>query len=294
MVLPATGEDARRVLQTEGILATDDLFDEGDLRVIRTALDPLFRRKAAEQRSYAHPDELVDAGLWSLIFSSRVRALLFSLMPDPVLYHCHAYEIAGNNDKPHIFGESLAGWHCDVDRQQDDDPPTHISLFVYLTDVGPDNGAFEFVPSTARQWLRPEAPFVSVFGKAGYTFLWNRKFFHRAAPNLSDVRRRLLKLSIQRNRYPSAHLANPHFQKVLQTIPPGDIAMDILLGRYQSAQPPEMTAPTSPSWYRIAPTAQLDLPFWRLLGTQFRKRLAVLKTRVIGARRQRGKAVARG
>lgn len=292
--MPATCAAARRGLRTDGILATDDLFDPEQLQVIRTALDPLFQRKGTEPRAYAHPDELVEAGLWPIVFSARMRALLFSVMPDPVLYHCHVYEIAGCNPEPHIFGESLAGWHIDVERQQADDGPTHVSLFVYLTEVGPGNGAFEFVPSTARQWLRPGAPFISVFGKAGYTFVWNREFFHRAAPNLSGVRRRLLKLSIQRNRYPSAHLANAHFQRVLEAIPPGDTAMDVLLGRYQSTEAPEVTMPASPPWSRIPPNSRIDLPAWRLLGTQLRKRLAILKSGVIGVRRTSGKAVARG
>jgi hypothetical protein len=293
-VLP-TREAALRALQTDGILLTDDLFSHEELRTIQSILDPLFARKVGEARAYAHPDELVYAGLWSLVFSERMRALLFSLMPDPVLYHCHVYEIAGGNPEPHIFGESLAGWHCDVDRQSSTDGPTHISLFVYLTDVGQDSGAFEFVPHTAQQWLRPRAPFISAFGKAGHTFVWNREFFHRAAPNLSPIRRRVLKLSIQRNRYPSAHLANEHFQRVLRAISPGDAGMDILLGRYQSATPPRPPLSASiPTWYRISPNSRLNLPAWRLLAVQLRKRLSIIKSKIIGVGRLPGKAIARG
>jgi hypothetical protein len=295
IAIPMTREAARRALQTDGILLTDDLFSREELRTFQSILDPLFERKVGEARAYAHPDELLDAGLWPLVFSEKMRSLLFSLMPDPVLYHCHVYEIAGGNPEPHIFGESLAGWHCDVDQQSASDGPTHISLFVYLTDVGPDSGAFEFVPHTGRQWLRPRAPFISAFGKAGHTFVWNREFFHRAAPNLSPVRRRLLKLSIQRNRYPSTHLANEHFQKVLRTITPGDAGMDILLGRYQSATPPRLPlSDLIPAWYRISPNSRLNLPVWGLLAVQLRKRLSVLKRKIIGVERVPEKAIARG
>lgn len=294
-VVPCPPDAVLRVLQTDGVLATDDLFSREELHTLQSVLDPLFARKIDQARSYVHPDELLNAGLWPLVFSEKMRSLLFSVMPDPVLHHCHVYEIAGRNPEPHIFAESLAGWHCDVDRQPETNGPTHISLFVYLTDVGPDSGAFEFVPHTARQWLRSGSSFVSVFGQAGYTFIWNRSFFHRAAPNFSDVRRRILKISIQRNYYPSTHLTNEHFQRVSRKIAPGDVAMDILLGRFQSGTAPRLPSPTSPpTWFHIPPNARLDLPTWQLLIVQLRKRLSVFKSKLVGAWRVPDKAVTRG
>lgn len=293
--LPRIPEVALRALQTDGILATDDLFSHEELQTLQSVLDRLFEQKSDQARAYIHPDELLDTGLWPLVFSEKLRSLLFSLMPDPVLCHCHVYEIAGGNPEPHIFAESLAGWHCDVERQPETEGPTHISLFVYLTDVGPGSGAFEFVPHTSRQWLRSDASFISVFGKPGYTFVWNRKFFHRAAPNLSSVRRRLLKLSFQRNRYPSVHLTNEHFQRVSRSIAPGDVAMDILLGRFQSGTAPRLPPSKSqPTWYRIPSNARLDLPTWRVLIVQLRKRLSTLKKKIVGLRRVPDKAIARG
>src|SRR5260370_168084 len=65
-----------------------------------------------------------------------------------VVYHCHVYEIADLQDKSHIGGDVLRGWHRDTDVTQS---APHLgdclSIFLYLTEV-PDKaaGAFEIVP----------------------------------------------------------------------------------------------------------------------------------------------------
>lgn len=269
------------VLQREGIARLGDIYAADEVRALNVAVDPIFSARASENRAYVHPDEILAAGLWPLVFSKHMRSILFSVMPDPVLYHCHVYEIAGQNNEPHIFGESLSGWHCDVDDERDCGEPTHISLFVYLTDVRVGNGAFEFAPSTSGQWLKPNAPYISVFGPRGYSFIWNRRFFHRAAPNHSSLRRRILKLSVQRNRYPSTHLGNDHFKSVRRSLPTGDKEMDILLGRYQGTVAPILKTAVAPTWNHILPNQKLAIPAWPLLTSQLRRKAALKKARVL-------------
>jgi hypothetical protein len=290
---------ARRLLASEGILATGDLFTIDEVAQINAAVNPILVAKSTEERAYAHPDDLLRTGVWDLIFGVRMRSILFSIMPDPVLYHCHVYEIASANPEPHIFGESLAGWHCDVEKPRNQrlelpDEATHVSLFVHLTDIGPGDGAFEFVSAKSDQWLWPGTPCISVFGKAGYTFVWNREFFHRASPNLSNIRRRILKLSIQRNRFASLHLDNEHFRRVCQAVPSGDTEMDILLGRFQGKSAPTGIMPVSTMWTRILPNSNLALPIGTLLVPQLRKRLSRFKSRTTSMFGTSDKAAFRG
>jgi len=289
--LNATLQD---VLKREGIARLGDIYTTDEMRTLNVAVDPIFSNRASERRAYVHPDEILATGLWPLVFSKHMRAILFSVMPDPVLYHCHVYEIAGESNEPHIFGESLSGWHCDVDDEEDSGEPTHLSLFVYLTEVGAENGAFEFAPATSRQWLKPNAPYASVLGPPGFTFLWNRRFFHRAAPNHSSLRRRILKLSIQRNRYLSTHLENEHFRKVRECLPVGDWEMDILLGRYQGTTAPLIQRNVTPTWAHILPNATLKIPAWSLLTPQIRRKAALKKARFLRSLAARTTTQARG
>jgi hypothetical protein len=121
------------------------------------------------------------------------------------VYHAHAYEIAGYENQPHIRARRLEGWHRDEETISAYSPawPYHISVFVYLTDVDADGGAFEFCPEPPGRGVRGGRPAASIAGAAGTTFVWNRSFVHRASPNRSSQRRRILKLSWQ-----PAHLPN--------------------------------------------------------------------------------------
>lgn len=278
--MTASAAQLQHTLNHEGIVALEPLYTPAELQAIKTAIDPLLASRLDEKRAYVHPDEMVSLGIWDMVFSEKMLALLFSIMPDPVLYHCHIYEIAANNNAPHIFGDSLAGWHRDEDSEYASGIPTHISLFVYLTDVGAGDGAFEFVPSKARQWLTDGTPYISVMGKAGYTFAWNRPYFHRASPNRGPVRRRLLKLSFQRNQYPSVHLGNPHFQQVLKMIAPGNVEMDLLLGRYQGKEVPKLRSFTAPAFTPVAPNEKMVIGNKELFKVQLRKFIDTTKKRI--------------
>jgi hypothetical protein len=234
-----------RILSTDGICYFDDIYSSDEVNSINTAIDPLLASRGHERRAYVHVDEMGDLGLLNTVLSPRMKALLFSMMSDPVLYHCHIYEIAANATRSHIFDETLSGWHRDPDSEYHPNEATHVSVFVYLTDVGEDDGTFQFIPQNPLHWLWKSTPRVSVTGKAGFSFAWNRAYFHRAAPNRGPRRRRLLKLSIQPNKFTSIHLTNEHFQRVLASTSSGDLEMDVLLGRFQGG-----VAPRTPGSYQ--------------------------------------------
>jgi hypothetical protein len=267
-----------------GICRYPDPYTREEIASFNAAMDPLLASRIAERRAYVHVSELQSLGLLDRLFSPAMRNILFSIMPDPVLYHCHVYEIAANDTRSHIFSESLSGWHRDPDSELVAGEVTHVSIFVYLTDVGPEDGAFEFSPNEPTGWLHSSTPRISVTGAAGFTFGWQRSFYHRASPNRGPVRRRLFKISVQRNRFRSRHLANPHFRELLAAVPPGDTAMDVLLGRFQGSEAPAIPGIVPPPSSVMPPTGRLDIPNKDLLTAQLRERARKVKARLKGDR----------
>jgi hypothetical protein len=272
-------DDLTRVLATSGTGYLEDIYSHDELQSINTAIDPLLAGRSNQARSYVHIDEMQELGLLDTVLSPRMRSVLFTPLCDPVLYHCHIYEIAGNSTRSHVFGETLSGWHRDPDCEYHKNYATHISVFVYLTDVGDDDGTFQFLPQGPDKWLWKGTPRIAVTGKAGFSFAWNRAYFHRAAPNRGPRRRRLLKISVQPNRCLSIHLANKHFQRVNSAVPPGDPQWDTLLGRYQGAVAPKTTGPDQgPKISRFATNGELGVANADLLKFQVRTQARTVKS----------------
>jgi hypothetical protein len=265
-----------------GIVGLPNLYNDAEVFAINAAASPPLSKRMTDQRAYIHVDEMVELGLFELLFTERLKDVLFSIMPDAVLYHCHINEIAANDSKSHIFGDRLAGWHRDSDSSYVEGDPTHVSVFVYLTDVGAEDGPFEFIPDEPPpKWLRNRMPFISVQEPSGYSFAWHRSYFHRAAPNRGPVRRRLLKVSIQRNRYSSATLSNSYFRKVMELIPAGDEKIDLLLGRYQGKVAPTLCQPSPPAVASLSRNGSLDLSEIDLTKERLRGKAANLKRRLL-------------
>ena len=124
------------VIAGNGIVVTDDIYSVSELAEINAAMDPLFKSKLQEKRAYVMPDEMLAAGILDKVLSKKMFNTILSIMPDPVLYHFHAYEIAANSNQSHIFADTLGGWHRDPDSEFHSGDPTHISIFVYLSNVG--------------------------------------------------------------------------------------------------------------------------------------------------------------
>lgn len=264
-------------LAAKGICSVEPVCDPVQIAHVNTALNPLLASRAEARRAYVHADELHELGVLDKLLGPRMQDLLFSVMPDPVLYHCHVYEIAAMDARPHIFADVLQGWHRDSDSEFVRGELTHVSVFVYLSDVGPDDGAFEFAPTDPEAWLYSGTPRIAVQGPAGYTFAWHRSFYHRASPNRGSRRRRLFKLSVQRNRFHSVHLGNEHFQKLKMAISPGDPRTDVLLGRYQGKEAPPPPALTAPGFTAIQTTGKLDISSVDLAKAQLREKARALK-----------------
>jgi hypothetical protein len=237
-------------------------------------MDPIFAVKSQQAHAYVRPDEMLDADILECVLSTKMRSLIFSIVPDAVLYHFHAYEIVGNNKKSHIFGESLDGWHRDPDSEFFLDDPTHVSIFVYLHDVGDEDGAFEFSPHRPDTPLRTDSPVLSMTGPAGMSFVWHRSYFHRASPNRGPRRRRLLKISVQPKYFPCGHFSREVFKRARTELHIGNVEWDLLFGRHELATVPKPCASRPPQAFRLHPTRSINISQEELAGSKIREIVA--------------------
>jgi hypothetical protein len=258
--MPQPSDRIGDYLLTAGIARVEDIYAVNEIAALNHAMNPVFEKLRSSPRAYVKPDRMLELGILEKILSPRMRGVIFSTMPDPVLHHLHVYEIAANQTDPHIFSDVLSGWHRDPDAAYVASDATHVSIFVYLSNVRADDGPFEFAlhrPDTA---LKSQSRVVSMTGAIGTSFVWHRRFFHRAAPNRGPQRRRVLKVSVQRNAFESLRLQKPEFQKLLKAVPPGNKWIDLLLGRYQGSGAPTIAAPPGLGGAPIARTEPIGLP----------------------------------
>ena len=257
--MPTRRDQLGDCLLTTGIAHVDDIYTVNELAALNHAMNPAFDELKSTPRAYVRSDAMYRLGILDTIMSPRMRGVLFSTMPDPVLLHLHVYEIAAHQSQSHIFSEAYSGWHRDPDAEYHASDATHVSVFVYLSDVQANDGPFEFAQHKPDTALRSGTRIASMRGPIGTSFLWHRRFFHRAAPNSGPTRRRVLKISIQRNAFESSRLQKPEFQMLRKTIPAGRKWMDLLLGRYQGLAAPAVAAPPSLRWEPCAATGSIDL-----------------------------------
>ncbi|OHV04528.1 phytanoyl-CoA dioxygenase family protein [Mycobacterium talmoniae] len=199
------GRTLRQALVQEGIADLTGLWPVAQVEAWNQRIDPLFAATEDQARSYVGADQLVETGIFQDVFSEPVRRLIAGIEPSALLYHCHCYEIAAAQHKPHIHQNWLHGWHRDRETLRGFSPaaPKFVSIFILLSPVGDDDGPFEFTPRSPHQGLRSGDQIVRLVGPVGTAAIWNRSYYHRAAPNRGPRRRRILKISFQ-----PAELAN--------------------------------------------------------------------------------------
>lgn len=196
-------KDITHSLTENGLAVFAPLYDQQMLTNWNEKLTPILNSQSTA-RKYVYADKLMALGILDDVFSPELLRIIFELVPNAELYHCHVYEIDANNAKPHIHTDNrLDGWHRDYDCKHSFDLPyiQHISFFVYLSEVNEGDGQFEVsnkkLNKTPQVFAKEQA--FKVTGKLGHNFLFDRKAYHRASPNTGKTPRRVLKLSFQRN-----------------------------------------------------------------------------------------------
>lgn len=224
---------AQRIKQ-HAIASISPVHDCAQINQWNSLFSPVFAQQDKSRR-YVNAFDMFEMGIFEQVFNPQVQALIYQLIPDAVLYHCHAYETDARQNQPHILADNFCdGWHRDWDCQYDlsNPNPQQFSLFVYLTDVHQDSGCFEvnnkkfgFVPR-----LFKGSEFYQARGKTGYTFIFDRVAYHRASPNLSDTPRRVLKISFQSQKLTNKKLAIAQFSKLREVVSDESVFLRQLIG----------------------------------------------------------------
>lgn len=202
-------KEFKSCLMNEGIVLIDNLFSTETIEKWNRLLDPKFLAQGSATRSYVLGTELMELGILDELFNSKLRELTRGLITFPILQHLNVFEIAANDFIPHVFPEREGGWHSDIDELDHKglNQGNYLSFFLYLTDVVDVNyGPFEIMTSGEAPDQNRAYPSLKVLGNAGTSFFWNREFMHRANVNRSNVRRRVLKFSIQSHLLPVDHV----------------------------------------------------------------------------------------
>lgn len=232
-------------LKRSGLITLLCPYSNALLQRWNRSLDTIFEESASQPRSYAKVDDLRRLGMIEEIFNPAIRNLIHTIMPDANIFHCHVYEIGAQQEDPHIHKGKNLGWHRDEDciAAFEPDDYHHLSLFVYLTDVSIESGPFEFAPHSPSEPARNGMPTLKLLGETGTTFLWNRAYRHRACPNTSDRRRRLLKLSFQNSHLPNSRINLPEFRAVAEQFSQSDSFLSVMFGGINSQNSTPATLP---------------------------------------------------
>lgn len=222
-------------LANNGVCAISPLYSKEQIGKWNLVLDDHIEQQN-EERRYANAETIFKLGMLGEIFNQSMRDLIEHLMPDAVLHHCHIYEIEGNQAKSHIHAHNgRQGWHRDRECLHDFElgHPNFISIFVYLTDVDVENGPFEIAdyPPSSGPEIITNRPSFKMVGEAGYSFVFDRAFIHRACPNVSEYPRRVLKLSIQPPQFRNSRIALEEFTNVLDAIDGTDSFLEQIFGK---------------------------------------------------------------
>ncbi|MFT6289446.1 MAG: hypothetical protein ACJAR2_000031 [Ilumatobacter sp.] len=217
-----------------GVALLDNPYTLNEIARFNDRLDALFAvRHDQFPRAYVTCGELRSSGVLSDVLTPGIRALVRSITPDAVIYHCLASETPARQRAPHVSASDVGGWHRDSDaldglRSQTTD---YYSLMIYLSDVETaENGAFEGALGERDQMAEAGMPTRLVTGGVGTAWLFDRCSLHRVHPNRSDVRRRLIKLSFQSNQLPNRHLDEGRFAHTLSAIDHDDRYLRFLFG----------------------------------------------------------------
>lgn len=202
-------DEERQTFETTGILQIEDALSAQQIVDLTTITDRIHEERIAaghpESQALFHPNFISDDELFTnLVDYERVIPKVWGILGwNMYLYHAHMIVTPPSSQER---TDKTFGWHQDsgrVNRDIDTRPRPQLSLKVayFLSDTSvEDRGNFWVIPgshlydeidlpSTGRG--QPDGA-VPVLAKPGTAVFFDRRLWHAASPNWSDVTRKVL------------------------------------------------------------------------------------------------------
>lgn len=202
-------DDERRTFDETGLLQIENALDAGQIAALTEAADRIYQTKIAggfdPNAALFYPNFIPDDPLFqSLVDYERVLPKVWGILGWNIyLYHAHLITTPPTG-KPR--DDKTFGWHQDsgrVNQEIECHPRPRLSLKVayFLSDTSVEGrGNFWVLPGSQNDntLTRPEGRqgqpngAVPVLAKPGTAVLFDRRLWHTASPNWSEVTRKIL------------------------------------------------------------------------------------------------------
>lgn len=202
-------DEERRTFDETGILVVEDALTPAQVADLTAVVDQTFaaRRAAGHDANTAlfYPNFIPDSPLFAdLVDYERILPKVWGILGWNIyLYHAHLI-VTPPSGKP--VDDKTFGWHQDsgrVNREMESHPRPRLSLKVayFLSDTSEaGRGNFWVIPGSHRRDTldlpasgdgQPEGA-VPVLAKPGTAVFFDRRLWHTASPNWSDLTRKVL------------------------------------------------------------------------------------------------------
>lgn len=202
-------QEERRIFEETGYLILEDVLSQEQVKSLTAVVDQIYEKKLKEGHdpttALFYPNFIPDHELFlNLVDYEKILPKVWGILGWNIyLYHAHLI-VTPPSGKPK--DNRTFGWHQDsgrVNLEMESHPRPRLSLKAayFLTDMTePDRGNFWIVPGSHLQDTLPLPPdrqgqpegAIPVCVKPGTAVLFDRRLWHTASPNWSDLTRKVL------------------------------------------------------------------------------------------------------
>jgi ectoine hydroxylase-related dioxygenase (phytanoyl-CoA dioxygenase family) len=202
-------DEERRQFDEQGYLIVPDALSSGQVAALTEVTDQIHAQRIADgfdpKKALFYPNFIPDSPLFAgLVDYDKVLPKVWGILGWNIyLYHAHLI-VTPPSGQPK--DDKTFGWHQDsgrVNMEIESHPRPRLSLKVayFLSDISePDRGNFWIIPGSHRDdtLVRPEGGIgqpegaIPVCVKPGSAVFFDRRLWHTASPNWSDITRKVL------------------------------------------------------------------------------------------------------
>lgn len=201
--------DERRFFDEQGYLILEDILDRNHLAALTESSDRIYAARVTAghdpKTALFYPNFIPDDPLFtSLVDYEKILPKVWGILGWNIyLYHAHLIVTPPSGKE---MDDKTFGWHQDsgrVNQEIESHPRPRLSLKVayFLSDTGEaGRGNFWVIPGSHLQdnLIRPENGYgqpdgaIPVCVKPGTVVLFDRRIWHSATPNWSEITRKIL------------------------------------------------------------------------------------------------------